>query len=382
MNINQIISMIDDRKIESLGQLHKVDKVNTKLTGCFILKVLTQSALEGRPMSLRTIETLTKNNKRVSSYLKSTDLSQKKIDHSSLGKRLKTINSDFFKDIYEDLVAKFHTTFSLKKSVHIFDSTPITLSGKLLKNGLNLGGTSHNRYIKLSVSLKNSIPSSVRFCHNQSEASEDIALAAAINEAKIQKDDILLFDRGIAKAETFDNLTREEKFFVTRVNLNRKYRLLSSNRISKYKDDDLTIISDENIHLYNKKGEEINCHLRLIKAKKRNSEEIWFLSNLFDLSTHDITLLYKLRWNIEVLFKFLKQHLQFKKFMSYDQNGMKVYLYCLLIAAILFIIYKIHNQLTGYKIALLQFSLDLNKSIIKDIVLFCGGNPDLVDQRL
>ena len=61
---------------------------------------------------------------------------------------------------------------------------------------------------------------------------------------------------------------------------------------------------------------------------------------------------------------------------------MMVYIYCILIAAILFTIFKITNKLTGFKIALLQFTLALEKSIIKDIVLFCGGNPDLVDPRL
>ena len=51
-------------------------------------------------------------------------------------------------------------------------------------------------------------------------------------------------------------------------------------------------------------------------------------------------------------------------------------------AAILFIIYKINNKLKGYKLAMLEFMLDLNKAIIKDIVLFCGGDPALVDQKL
>ena len=53
-----------------------------------------------------------------------------------------------------------------------------------------------------------------------------------------------------------------------------------------------------------------------------------------------------------------------------------------LIAAILFLMYKKMNNLEGYKIAMMQFMHDLHKSIIKDIVLFCGGDPDLVDQRL
>ena len=100
------------------------------------------------------------------------------------------------------------------------------------------------------------------------------------------------------------------------------------------------------------------------------------------MSAVDIADSYKKRWDIEVLFKFLKQHLQFKKFISYNSNGMNIYIYCILIAAILLVIYKEVNNLKGYKIALLKFSFDINKAIIKDIMLFCGGNPDLVELKL
>lgn len=382
MDIQSIMAMIDDEAIENIGELYKIDKVNTKITGRFILKVFVQCVLQGRPISLRSIETLVNKDKTLSSLLKVKDESKRTIDHSSLGKRLKTANVKFFKDVYESMVMKFHEQSPSQKSFHIFDSTILSTSSKLMRQGLNLGGSENDTHIKMSVSLKNSIPSSVRFCRQQSESSEDIALAAAINQMKIQKDDILLFDRGISKGETFKQFSMEKKFFVTRLKLGRRYKSLSANEIQGCEQGELKILSDENIHVYNKHGEEINCKLRLIKAQKTQGEEFWFLSNIFDLPSCDIADAYKHRWEIEVLFKFLKQHLQFKHFLGYEQNIMEIYLYCLLIAAILFAAYKKYNNLKGYKLAMLQFAIDLNKAIIKDIVLFCGGNPDLVDQCL
>jgi hypothetical protein len=376
------MEIIDDAKLAELGTLHQIDKINNKITGCFILKVFVQLSLNGNPISLRAIEALTNNNKIISSGLKAKDPDKKKVDHSSIGKRLKNINQDFFKAIYEDLVEKYHNQFPSKDSFHIFDSTIIKISGKLMSDGLNLGGGANDAHIKMSVSLKNSIPSSIRFCSTQGESSEDIALVAAINEAKFEKTDIFLFDRGISKGKTFSYFTKEEKNFVTRVKLNRSYKTLKVNEIKAYEDQDLTILSDEVVYLFDKKHKEIKEKLRIIKAQKKDGTQLWLLTNIFHLSSHDVSLAYKHRWQIEVLFKFLKQHLQFKKFISYCQNGMKVYIYCLLIAAILFAMYKIYNKLTGYKIALFQFMLDLNKSIIKDIVLFCGGDPNLVDQKL
>ena len=136
------------------------------------------------------------------------------------------------------------------------------------------------------------------------------------------------------------------------------------------------------MHLYDKQDKEVACELRLIKAKNSDGKELCFLTNIVYLSAQEIGEAYKRRWDIEVLFKFIKQNLQIKHFLSHNRNGMMVYIYCILIAAILFAIFKILNKLTGFKLALLAFTLELEKAIIKDIVIFSGGNPDLVDLRL
>ena len=155
-----------------------------------------------------------------------------------------------------------------------------------------------------------------------------------------------------------------------------------TNEVLGGEESKLKIISDEVVNLYNKRHERIDCNLRLIKTKNKDNLELWFLTNITYLDAIDIAMSYKRRWDIEVFFKFVKQNLQLKNFISYNNNGMRVYIYCILIAAILFIIFKITNKYKGYKIALLTFTLAIEKEIIKDIVLFCGGNPDLVEQKL
>jgi transposase len=140
----------------------------------------------------------------------------KQVGHSSIGKRLNKLEVKYFQDIYEDLVLRYNALFSQTESdkFHRFDSTIITLSGKLLKDGLNLGGKAEDRHIKLSIGLKNNIPTSVRICKQVTEASEDIALIKAINQAKVEKEDILLFDRGISKADTYKHMSQANKYFI------------------------------------------------------------------------------------------------------------------------------------------------------------------------
>lgn len=381
MDVTDIMQMIDEAKVERLGNYYKVDKVNTKLTGHFILKLFVKSALKGYPLSLRGLEEHCNSNKDLSFLLRSKKEGKKRIDHSSLGKRLEKIEVQYFRSIYEDIVEKYHRTFSHGDKFHRFDSTMIAFSGKLLKGGLNCGGGGKERYIKVSVGMRNRIPSSLRFCTEQAEASDDIALVRAINEAKLGKEDILLFDRGVMKSDTLTKFTENQKLFITRVNLNRRYTL-----IEKQEQDVLTktlqIYCEETIYLHNQFNKPIPYPLRLIKSRNSKGEELWFLTNILFLTGQEVTQSYKKRWEIEVLFRFLKQNLQFKRFVSYGNQGMSVYIYCLLIAAILFIAYKTANKLKGYKISLLKFAFDLDKALIKDIVSFCGGNPNLVDKKL
>jgi transposase len=385
MNVSKIMDLIDNERLVSLGELCKIDKANNKITGRFIVKSFVKSILDGRKLSLRSMELICNKNKDLSGLLNSKDEAKKRIDHSSLGKRLEKINCDYFKAIYEDLVQKYNNKFTANesKSLHRFDSTIMSLSGKLLKDGINAGGKESDRHIKITIGLKRSIPSSIRLCTSQAEVNEDVALAKAINEAKVEKEDVLLFDRGISSAETFQRLDQEEKKFVTRIKQNRLYHIIKTHPITaKNATDKLDITSDEIVNLYAKGNRRIYCELRLIRAKNEHGEELYFLTNIAYLEARDICEMYKRRWDIEVFFKFIKQNLQITHFISHNKNGMIVYIYCILIAAILFTIFKLTNKLTGFKLPLLQFTLELEKEIIKDIVLFCGGNPNLVDLKL
>lgn len=262
------------------------------------------------------------------------------------------------------------------RNLHRFDSTIINLSGYLIKDGLKVGGKSNDSQVKVSVGLKGQLPTSIRFCKGQEECREDIALVRAINGAKVEKEDILLFDRGIAKTGTFVEFEEKEYKFITRIHLKRRYDIVGKNEIiQKQQPNGSEILEDIIVNLYQEKSKASRKHnLRLIKIRNKAGDEIWFLTNLFEMPAYEVTELYRRRWYIEVFFKFIKQNLGYKHFLSHTMNGMKVYIYMIIITALLFLVYKIRNNLRGFKIALLQFALDLNDSFIRSIVLMSGGN--------
>jgi hypothetical protein len=384
VQVTEIMKLVSDKKLIELGKEYGVDKVNHKITGAFILKSFVRSSLLGRPISLRSIEEITPVAGDVNNLLKTKKRNKKKVDHSSIGKRLRTIKTEYFQAIYNDLVEQYNYRFSKaeKQQLYRFDSTTINLSGRIIKDGLRIGGKKNDSQVKLSVGLKCQIPASVRFCNDKSEASEDIALVMAINESKLDKEDILLFDRGICSTISYQEFENKGIKFVTRVKNNRRYKPVKTLEFPNgVNDKNLQIQSDEVVNLYRGK-KVINCNLRLVKAINDQGKEFSFLTNLFDSAASEIADIYKKRWDIEVFFKFVKQHLQFKHFISHSQNGMIVYLYSILVAAILFTIFKVSNKLAGFKIPLLKFCLLLEKEIIRDIVVLSGGDFELVRYKL
>lgn len=68
-----------------------------------------------------------------------------------------------------------------------------------------------------------------------------------------------------------------------------------------------------------------------------------FLTNNFELPASVIAELYHNRWNIELFFKWLKQHLKIKKFWGTSENAVRIQIYCAVITYCLIICVK-HNM--------------------------------------
>ena len=78
------------------------------------------------------------------------------------------------------------------------------------------------------------------------------------------------------------------------------------------------------------------------------------------MTPQEIAFCYKIRWDIVVYFKFLKQNLNFSHFLSTNENGIKVILYMTSITSMLVMIYKKENEL-GFSIAKFNFYLEMQE---------------------
>ena len=91
------------------------------------------------------------------------------------------------------------------------------------------------------------------------------------------------------------------------------------------------------------KEEQTTSKLKVRKVKfydRENKREFEFMTNLFELRADFIAALYKIRWQIELLFKQLKQNFPLRYFLGDNENAIKIQIYCVLIVNLLIAVIK------------------------------------------
>lgn len=139
-----------------------------------------------------------------------------------------------------------------------------------------------------------------------------------------------IFDRGYNDFERLYRITNLEAYFVLRAKNNLKFNRMYSNKADKssgVKYDQIgNFVLPGSYKRYPEK-------LRRIKYYDVETDvEFVFLTNNFELSAIEIAVLYKNRWQVELFFKWIKQHLKVKNFWGHTFNAVKTQLYCAIIA--------------------------------------------------
>jgi hypothetical protein len=369
--------MIPEELLQKLEKETHVNHQVKKMSGVLTLKLLLFSLLNSERVSLRVMEEIFNSDQ----FKVFSQKGNQKTKHSTIGDRVANINSDFFEKIFLELCEKFQPLAKNKKvskklnDICIHDSTMVSVSAKLLRMGI-ASGSDCKRQIKFTVGLQNSLPKNVVLFKEQSDISEDIALKKSILEANYSPKSIVLFDRGLQKKKTLIEFSDKNILFVTRLRTNALYRETKQfKEINGRKTDTLLLKKDILIELISKNKKIPKNEFRLVIATSLKTQETFlFLTNILDLNAREITDLYKKRWEIEVFFKFLKQELNFKHFVSRTENGIRVMMYATLILALLILIYKEKNNISSYKIAKIRFTNELDMEITKEIVLACDGS--------
>jgi len=239
----------------------------------------------------------------------------------------------------------------LSNTVYALDSTTIDLC-------LSLFPWAPFRKTKAAVKmhtlldLRGSIPS---FIHVSDGKFHDVnALDLLIPEPAA----IYVMDRGYLDFERLFALHQAGAFFVTRAKSNMDFRRV----YSAPSDRAQGIICDQTIGLsgfYTRKHYPL--HLRRIRFKDAETgKTLIFLTNLSGPSAATICALYKARWQVELFFKWIKQHLRIKQFYGTSENAVKTQIWTAVSVYVLVAIIKKRLHLDASLYTLLQiFSVTL-----------------------
>ena len=147
-----------------------------------------------------------------------------------------------------------------------------------------------------------------------------------------------IMDRAYLDFERLYNLHMEKAFFVTRAKTNFKFKRRYSNAVDKSTgvQCDQTIILTT--HYPAKKYPEALRRIRFYDIERQ--KRLVFLTNNFDLPAITIAKLYKSRWDIEIFFRWIKQHLRIKSFFGTSENAVKVQIWTAIATYLLVAIMK------------------------------------------
>lgn len=343
----------------------KVNSSVSKLTGEKMFSLLLYGLTSGKEISLRILEDL------FNSPLFQPLAQHQSICHSSIGARLQTMNPDFFKQIFECLtndarVARWVGAAAKKYAIKKNDSTIVSLSSKLLTAGMKINEGKTD--LKFTVAISEGMPIDIELFTEQTFASEDKAMPTVMRRNKAKSSDkttILIFDRGVRKRDTFDEINAmENTFFVTRWS-GQAYRVdRTHSQIKGRPAGSLLLENDEEIH-FESTREKRSTPYRLVTATDPIlNKKYYFLTNIFFLNAVEICEMYKSRWEIETFFKFIKQHLNFSHLVSRSENGITIMMYLTMIAALLIAVYKKVNRITGWEIAKRHLVRELEAYVI------------------
>jgi hypothetical protein len=161
-----------------------------------------------------------------------------------------------------------------------------------------------------------------------------------------------LLDRGYLDFERLHRFHQAGSFFVIRA----KSNLKAERRYSRRVDRSSGLICDQTIVLsFPRSKSAFPTPLRRIRFKDPDSgRTLVFLTNQFELPAATICQLYRCRWQIELFFKWIKQHLRIKAFFGVSENAVKTQIWIAVSVYVLIAIVKKRLQLHGSLYELLQ----------------------------
>jgi len=336
----QILSMVKRGQIHTIARKQGTDRYYKKFTTYKHLVTMLYLAFEGCT-SIREVTT--------GLLACSTKLFHIGMDYSPRRSTLSDANRNRDSSVFQAIYMKLYQNYSgflsdsrlskidLKR-LFIVDSTTISLFKAILKGAgrkpkdpsKQKGGIKAHTMIN----AYENVPCLIRY---SAAAKHDHTFLKEIN---LPKGSFITFDKAYNDYLQYNRFTDNGVWFVTLQKENAIYQIGEEYDIPDNIDEG--VIKDEAIYLsYQEDGQEKKIKLRRIAYWADDRQRLLiFISNNFELSADLIALIYKKRWQIETLFKQLKQNFPLKYFLGDNVNAIEIQIWVSLIANLLISVIK------------------------------------------
>jgi hypothetical protein len=262
------------------------------------------------------------------------------------------------------LYAQEPSVLELDASVYALDSTTIDLCLSLF-DWAPFRSTKAAVKLHTLLDLRGSIPT---FLHISDGKLHDVSV---LDILPIEAGAFYVMDRGYVDFTRLYAMHQAGAFFVTRAKQGMDARRVYSSPTQR----STGVICDQRVMLngfYSAKA--YPEHLRRVRFKDPESgKTLVFLTNNTILPALTIAALYKSRWQVELFFKWIKQHLRIKRFLGTSESAVKTQIWCAVAIYVLIAIVKKELQLNASLYTCLQI---LSVSIFEKTELSCALQPD------
>ena len=201
------------------------------------------------------------------------------------------------------------------------------------------------------LDLRGAIPS---FIHITDGKTHEVNI---LDNLIIEPGAFYLLDRGYLDFQRLFAIHQAQAFFVTRAKRNTKFKRRYSQPVDR---ENTSVLCDQIGTLtvfYSSK--DYPTTLRRVVVRDEDGKRVTFLTNNFALAPELIAQLYRQRWQVELFFKWIKQHLRIKAFLGTSENAVKTQIWIAVCTYVLIAIVKKRLKLEHSLYEILQI-LSLN----------------------
>ncbi len=211
--------------------------------------------------------------------------------------------------------------------VRLLDSTPVPL-GKVIewakRNGRIRGLKMHVVYDPLSDTPGFAVITDANV--------NDIEIGRTV---PIEPGATYVMDKGYCRYDWWTSIDKAGACFVTRMKSSARFRAQRWLPVSQPAGEGFTILDDAVVRLVSKGDSRLAIPMRRIRLRRDNGSKLTLLTNDLARPAHQIASLYRMRWQIELLFRWIKQHLKIRRFLGRNPNAIRLQLLAAMIAYLL-----------------------------------------------